>query len=253
MGTKKEMKKSLKDRLLPSNLKLLMDTLVDGGLLLVELFKIIMSCLLAIFVPQYCPGDPNSSDPSMQQSHVCSTQENVTNLTSFNKFVVAWNFVTLFIIIVHYRFVWVRERFLIVFLDEDNKVPEENLQQVWKDFPNLHTKFKFLNSRMLLTALLGVVFMSVNIVVSGILVFRDFFYNYTTATVFFTNIIVIGGYTWNDLFAALSGRAEMSTALSCVHFVPFAFNQVDRGAAAITEQSLSGPSSQSPSDTAATT
>jgi len=155
-----------------------------------------------------------------------------------------------FVILIHYRFVWERERFLITFLDEDNKVPEDNLHQVWKDFPNLFQKFSFLNSRMLLTALLGVIFMFVNIIVSGVLVFRDFYYNYSTATVFFTNIMVIGGYTWDDLFAALQGRAQVNTAVSCVHFVPFAFNQVDRAAATVTEQSLSGPSAQA-SETAA--
>jgi len=247
---KKGVKKSLKERLMPSNLKLFTDTLLELGLLLAEIFKIVMSCLLSIFVPQYCAADPTSSDPSLQQSHACSPQENVTNLTSFNKFVLAWNFVTLFIVLVHYRFVWERERFLITFLDEDNKVPEDNLAQVWKDFPNLFQQFNFFNSRMLLTALLGVVFMTVNIIVSGVLVFRDYFYNYSTATVFFTNILVIGGYTWDDLFASLQGRnAAVPTAVSCVHFVPFAFNQVDRAAAAVTEASLSGPSGQASATT----
>ena len=46
-------------------------------------FKAVMASLLVIFVPQQC------------DQHVCSVTENVSNLTDFNSFVLAFNFFTL--------------------------------------------------------------------------------------------------------------------------------------------------------------
>lgn len=111
--------KSLRD-LAPESPTMIL--LSDTATLIVDMFKLSMATMLSIFVPQLCDGsldayvqkDANTivgayispavasfqvrSDGCSNQaaSHECTFQENFLCLSSFNQFVLAWNFVSLF-------------------------------------------------------------------------------------------------------------------------------------------------------------
>ena len=49
-----------------------------------EAYKVLMACLLSIFVPQYCP----------ETNQTCTLKENFSNLSMYNEFVITLTFPT---------------------------------------------------------------------------------------------------------------------------------------------------------------
>ena len=76
-----------------------------------DAFKVIMASLLCIFVPQQCQTIEDNRDifiaqfgdiaivehinGTTTQSHICTFNENFTDLIDYNTFVLAFNFITL--------------------------------------------------------------------------------------------------------------------------------------------------------------
>jgi len=98
----------------------IMQRTLATGLMIFNIYRTVMACLLSIFVPQRCEDD-------FGIVRDCTMKENFEELDTFNIVVVVFNFVTLAIALTHSFMVYRRESKLLVMLDEDPAVTNDFL------------------------------------------------------------------------------------------------------------------------------
>jgi hypothetical protein len=82
----------------------------------IELYKILSSSLLILFVPQDCNGE------------ACTLSDNMVATNGFYHFALAFNFFTLAAFLLLYRVEVIRENRLIKYLDVNSELPNDNEQ-----------------------------------------------------------------------------------------------------------------------------
>lgn len=120
--------------------------------LAVHIWRLIMTSLLSVFVVQQCGDD----------AHVCTPSENFSDLTTFNMAVVVWNFITLGMNVVQYF--GVLEKF---FKDTTN-------QEIIRG----HVDFA------------SNLFNGINILISGVLAFGMYYYDFSTITTLINAVLL---------------------------------------------------------------
>ena len=145
----------------------------------IELYKVVVSSLLILFVPQKC-GD-----------HVCSINENFVTESHLYTSGLTINFITLFSFLVFYCVEVKRENRLISYLEVNNKIASDNesvgkallmLPKEKKDnIISIDKKYQIISGISLLLFLL-------NSIISGVVVYEYYLDNQTTST-FITNIL----------------------------------------------------------------
>eukprot|EP00743_Colponemidia_sp_Colp-15_P001152 GILK01001265.1.p1 GENE.GILK01001265.1~~GILK01001265.1.p1 ORF type:complete len:264 (+),score=34.23 GILK01001265.1:176-967(+) len=141
-------------------------------------FGLVMATLLSIFVPQNCGVT------------TCTFEENLTDLTDFNKFVLGWNFATLGVLMFYAWRSARREAWMIEFLDEDHNVAHNNLQRQLEAYPEIREGLRQRNLEVFVIAVFSLVILFVNIGVSIGLV-AEYYDGFRTVTVFITNVLVV--------------------------------------------------------------
>ena len=146
---------------------------------LFELYKVIVSTLLILFIPQKC-GD-----------HVCDTNENLVLENELYTAGLVINFITLFSFIVFYYIEIKRENRLITYLEVNPKLPFDNssvgnvLESLSSDKRNniiqLDKQYQYIGYFSLLMFML-------NSIISGVVVYEYYLDSQTTST-FITNIL----------------------------------------------------------------
>ena len=146
---------------------------------LFELYKVIVSTLLILFIPQKC-GD-----------HVCETSENLVLENELYTAGLVINFITLFLFIIFYYIEIKRENRLITYLEVNQKLPFDNdsvgnvLESLPSDKKNniiqLDKQYQHIGYFSLLMFML-------NSIISGVVVYEYYLDGQTTST-FITNIL----------------------------------------------------------------
>lgn len=153
------------------------DTLVLVGSLLSGLYAAVLASLLGLFVPQACP--PTDAAPDW---HVCSTTENLRPQSQLNGAVLAWNFLTLFIVLGGQAFFGYREYWCIQSFDFDLTLPNDNLGQEVRLYPSFAAKLARMNRATLRVAWAVTLAVTVNFILSCVHVLRDFSEGKASAT-----------------------------------------------------------------------
>jgi len=202
----------------------------DAVIIFVELYKAVMSCLLLVFIPQNCPGDPLSGITEEQFVHACSYYETVQGLYShgskFNKFVSVWNFICLFVVVGHYWAVWKREKFLVEYLQTDDNLPDNNLKAVLAKHMSIDEWFTFHNRVVFLSSSISILILLSNFVLSGIVIFRDFYAGFRTVSVYISYFLLISTLVWKGWDASYDGIYSR-VAYSSVQSEPQEYNAID--------------------------
>lgn len=183
-------------------------------LMLFEIFKILMACLLSVLVPQNCDG------------HICSTIENLTDLDKFNTIVVVYNFITVGIFFSSYIFEMNREYWIIQTFDHDNTIPGNNLKQNIKKYPRIEKRLKRINNCYYIFSILLYFFIISNFILSGILVF-SYYYNYQTVFVMLSDLALVSSKVHNQFMAARKCRKN-NMAMSAYMNTNLVFNVLDK-------------------------
>jgi|694.fasta_scaffold144974_2 hypothetical protein len=183
-------------------------------LMLFEIFKILMACLLSVLVPQNCDG------------HVCSTIENLTDLDKFNTIVVVYNFITVGIFFSSYIFEMNREYWIIQTFDHNNTIPGNNLKQIIKKYPKIEKRLKSINNCYYIFSILLYFFIISNFILSGILVF-SYYYNYQTVIVMLSDLALVSNKVHNQFMAARKCRKN-NMAMSAYMNTNLVFNVLDK-------------------------
>lgn len=194
-------------------------------LLFLELYKVTLACLFVVFVPQLCPPDKNTLD----YPHVCLLEDNFIGLTRINTVALAFNFISLGLMLMHYFLVWKREKFLIEYLDEDPNLPESYLETVLPKYPVVEVWFHAYNRMIFVSSATNLFVSLINIALSVIICFRDYYLDYKTVTVFLTNLTILFSIMWASGNASVQGLdIKKPKGLSCIQIEPLQFNTIDK-------------------------
>lgn len=143
-----------------------------------ESFKIIISSLLSIFVSQSCGGN------------LCTATDRVDELTSYDIFVLAFNFIVLGMFIILYFWEVRREKWMIEHLKYESSHNEYHLNRYNEKYPEILDKLRSINQIYLkMYELLGILYL-LNIIISGISIFGFNYLDYKTPISFITNVVL---------------------------------------------------------------
>jgi gas vesicle protein len=149
-----------------------------------QAFKILMACLLAVFVPQSCRGVDGSV-------HLCSEQENFRDLTRFNVFVLIYNFITLGSFIYFFVIEFIREDRLVKYFDIDAHKGDYHIHTVIQGYPKIQHTLETYNRLYYKSTVALLFFLITNFVFSAILVLHFFYLDFRTITTLLTNTLLV--------------------------------------------------------------
>ena len=144
-----------------------------------ELYRVLVSSLLILFVPQNCDG------------HLCSLTENMESSSQTYTTGLFFNFFKIFVFLVMYSLEIKRENRLITYLDVNKSVASDNdsVSEVLKKLPlEKKNSILFLDIYYQKAAYLAMGSFIINSIISGIIVYQYSLGNQTTTTII-TNIL----------------------------------------------------------------
>lgn len=146
-----------------------------------ELYRLLSSSLLILFVPQECDG------------HVCSLSENMVCDTPFYYVAISFNYFTLFSFLLLYTTEIIRENRMIKYLDvnanlpTDDKSVEENIQLLPVEKKNkilsVDKYYQVVGYHCIITYVINVIFSSI--------IVNDYYLNNQTTTAMITYILLM--------------------------------------------------------------
>ena len=180
---------------------------------ILDSYKIVVACLLSVFVPQYC------------STGTCTLTENFTNLTPFNLFVIIFNFITLSLFVNLYYLQTRRETYFITHLDIDHDKAVNSLETNLLLYPYIFGRVKDHNNKLFFHTKLTTVTFYINVLFSSILVCYYFYDGIRTVTTLITNVLLATSKLYS-LWDMLDNK-EHTLALSGVISNPISYNVID--------------------------
>jgi hypothetical protein len=178
-----------------------------------ESFKILMASMLLLFVPQKC------------DSTQCQPYQRFTTL-SWEPFVLSFNFLTLLSLASVYLCENIREFLLIKYFDKDESKPDNNLISVLPSNKILSKNLTTWNSRIYKLYIFTFTIFLINNILSGILIYKDYYLDTQTITVYITNILLIFGKLYNGLIISRNS-VKKNLAYSLTLSEPISWNILD--------------------------
>ena len=185
-------------------------TFVDG-------VKVAMASLLSVFVPQYCENSGTT----------CTLEENFTDLTTFNKFVLAWNFISLGCFIYTSILQNKREAYFISHLEESKEHTYNSLSTNLQAYPRIKRRVGELNQQLHTWSIVTTVIFSCNILFSSILIFNFFYDGFRSITTLLANVLLVSTKLHTMTTTLSECNAAKLLALSTIHTRPISYNTVD--------------------------
>jgi hypothetical protein len=182
-----------------------------------DTYRIIIGSFYSIFVPQLCPDHPlttfNSTqyfnnNSTSQTYHACTLYDNVTDLTDFNKYVLAFNSFTALITLIAFFIEFRRENWIINHLDVDATKPDSNLRTEINNYVKMKNSIIRKNQIYFRIFVCVGVLSILNCISSGILI-AMYFDGLKTVTTFVTNSLLIGMRISKSLQVARTCQIEM--------------------------------------------
>jgi hypothetical protein len=197
------------------------------GFLFQEAFKVLVSCLLSIFVPQYCE----------ETNTTCTIYQNFQDLSPFNIWVIIFNFMTLSIFIYLYWFESQREFYFIKKLDNDPNYPDDNLEstlahsiddneELKKDKTKIKDTIGHLNLKYDKIISISIAMFIMNAIFSSLLIFIWFYDGFRSVSSMITNLLLISNKLYKNWSIVSSSKkvSAVSTSLN----EPISYNVLDK-------------------------
>ncbi len=193
--------------------------------LTLDAYRILIGCFYTLFVPQLCPDTHLVPRPDPMTYHQCTLEDNVTDLTMLNKAALGINALTCFVMVIGFIQEYRREQWMVKKLHVDPSKPDSNLAQEIQAYPALAKSLHERNRNYkFLFALIGLL-SSVNIVISGFLVY-EYYDGMKTTTTFVTNTLLILLRVIKSI--QISRTCQKETKAQSVYLTePVTFNTID--------------------------
>lgn len=115
------------------------------GIFFLQFYKIIMGNMLTLFLPQACHETINNNITVVNNTKLCSINDNFENNNIYHKITLYWNMLSLLCFIISYIFELKRENWAIKYLDINNNFPDNNLKKIICNENNLEKNMDKLN------------------------------------------------------------------------------------------------------------
>ncbi len=154
---------------------------------IIEGVKISMATLLSIFIPQFCP----------ETGTTCTLKDNFSDLSMFNEFVIAFNFITLFSFIMFITVINMRETYFLKTLDYSKDHSYHSLTENLKNYPDIIDNVKTYNKRLYKWARISIVMKTLNVIFSSILIFYFYYDGFKSVTTMISNVLLVSDKLYN--------------------------------------------------------
>lgn len=185
--------------------------------LFLEAFKVLMSSLLLVFVPQYCP----------ETKTTCTFKENFTDLTPENKGVLTINFLTLGAFLALYYIESSRQFYFTKYLDSNNEYPDNHLKTALEHHPTVVSKINYHNTTYIKTVKVVFSAFIINTILSAWIIFHYYYDGFRSVTSLITNVLLVVGKVWNDWNIVNDCLTKDCMALSTALSEPLSYNVLD--------------------------
>ena len=195
-----------------------------------EFTKIIIGCLLFIFVPQICKGPDETVQNLIHEFNItttldeirrqCTLQDNFFDVNDYKIFVITWNFLTLIIFLTNFCWEIKRERYIQSHFEYTIRKPITDIKNVFETNNNLdrsyHNKTKilyYLNYSCLFMIITNILFTS-------IMIYKYYYDGFRSVTGLITCVILIFQkiyYNYDTLNISLKEGYVLSTSLTKPH------------------------------------
>jgi hypothetical protein len=183
----------------------------------IECYKVFIACLLAVFVPQYCP----------ETKTTCTLNENFSNLTRFNEFVLFYNFFSLFSFIYLYYIQSKRETYFISHLEVNKDKSDNSLEENLKDYSKIMNKVNYYNLHIHKVSKLSIINFYINALFSSILIYYYYYDGFRSVTTLVTSVLLVSQKLYSTFNISKNCIGDKKFALSLISLEPVSFNDVD--------------------------
>lgn len=143
-----------------------------------DLYRVLISSFLVVFVPQLCPA--GGDDPT--GPHDCTINEQVTDLSYVNLVALGLNGATAIWMLLTFVVEFVRERWLIRKFEANENFSLDTLRIQLTQAPELRDKLGRRNRVYFIMMLVATLMQIANMILSGIIVFAYFYNGVKTIT-----------------------------------------------------------------------
>ena len=210
--------------------------------LALDTYRIIIGSFFSIFVPQSCPDYKHPlivNDTQAQMTyHTCTLEDNVTDLTTYNKAVIGLNAITAALMAAAFIVEVRRESWMIKHLDVDPKKADDNLIHEIEPYTKMKSSFLRKNHHYKMIFYAVAVANILNVITSAVLV-ADYFDGLKTVTTFATNGLLILLRITKSIQISRTCEKDMK-ALSAYLYEQTSYNTIDP-AYRLTEKKIEQP------------
>jgi len=147
-------------------------------LFLLQSYKVLMGCLLVVFVPQEC------------SDHVCTVTDNLNNTNDFHRACLYFNYTSVVLFLICYFIELKRENWCVEYLDINKDFSDNHLKNVLDDRPELKKQIMKINNRYYTSTRITLVFYAINLILSSVYIyFRSL--GLTTLTSYLSFVLLI--------------------------------------------------------------
>jgi len=195
-----------------------------------EFTKIIIGCLLFIFVPQICKG-PDDVVQSLIKSYdinitldqirrPCTLQDNFFDVDDYKIFVITWNFLTLICFLVNFCWEIKREKYLQSHFESTIKKPITNINDVFEKNNKLDISYQNKTKILYYINYCCLFMVLTNILFTSIMIYKNYYDGFRSVTGLITCVILIFQklyYNYDTLNISLKEGYVLSTTLTKPH------------------------------------
>jgi hypothetical protein len=186
---------------------------------IIEGVRISMATLFSIFVPQYCP----------ETGTTCTLQENFSNLSPFNEFVIVFNFLSLAIFSKLMYVINKREAYLISHLEESRDHSYNSFIENLKPYPNVIIRVNEHNQSLKKWTKLTLISYILNVIFSCVLIFYYFYDGFRSITTIVANLLLVSGklHSLISIYKDCIKDINKPLALSVSKITQVSYNVID--------------------------
>lgn len=191
------------------------ETLSTIGTLALEGFKVLMACMLGLFVSQDCNGEE------------CTMSNKFTETSPENVVVMVCNILTLFIFIYAYFIEFTRERYIIHNLNDNDELADDHLVDIIDQKPEIKNKLCIYNKQFYNSTIFAIVSAIINFIISSIIIIYSHYNGIKTLTGIVTNIVLVSGTIYSN-YRISNECIKKGYALSSTRLEPISYNDFEK-------------------------
>ena len=187
-----------------------------GALFIFQSYKVIMGSMLSLFVPQLCENE-----------EVCTISDNLLHHDNdvFHQVTLGFNFLSVLLFIGVYVIELKRENWCVKYLDIDHNIPDNNLETIIKDKPDLLLPLSKHNTLYFKSIFITSIIYSINLALSSILIY-DNYAGIPSVTSYMSYVVLILLKIYNSLFISYD-YMKNNKALSAYIIEFTSYNKID--------------------------